>query len=181
MIGCKPLSPEEISVILTYLNPRDSVLFQLGLSTGFRISELLSIKLSDVLENGALKDHILIARGNMKGKKAPRSVPLSPTTKTLLQNYISSLPRQEYLFQSVHGKLSRCQAWRAIAAAAEKSQLTGKIATHSWRKTFCNKVYQASGKDLFLTQLMMGHANPSSTTKYLQPDQEKMDKIWSML
>jgi site-specific recombinase XerD len=182
MTGCKPLSPSEIAALSTYLSSRDAALFHLGLKTGFRISELLSIRIVDLYEHLELKTELLVARCNMKGKYKSRSVPLSKDTQDLLRTYLSTLPvNQEYLFESGRGQLSRCQAWRAIKSAALKAGLTGKIGTHSLRKSLAYNAYQASGKDLVLTQRILGHSSIQSTISYLQVGNEQVNELWSKL
>lgn len=171
-IGTRSLSDSEVALMLSNLhNYRDKVLFTLGIKTGFRISELLSIKVSDLREhNGTLKDRVIVSRASMKGKHHSRSVPISQTTKQCLEVYISSLPStQVYLFESQkHGRMNRVTAWRSIKDAAVKSNLTGKIATHSLRKSYSKKIYEASGNDLLRTSKALGHQSIQSTVSYLQ-------------
>jgi integrase len=178
-VGCKPLTNQEISRLLPYLTQRDATWFQLGLKTGFRISELLSIKLADLFEYGTLKTELLVARKNMKGKKRGRVVPLSVEAQGILMDYIHTLPKdQTFLFESNRGQLSRSQAWRGIKAAVEKAGLKGKIATHSPRKTLANRAYKASDKDLALVQRILGHSSIQSTIAYLNVEPENLNKVW---
>lgn len=180
MIGCKPLTDVEVAALCKHLSIRDLTLFKLGLSTGFRITELLSIKIADLYEyNGSLKTQLLVTRKNMKGKKRSRGVPLGATVQGILLQYLPTLPAgQVFLFQSNRGQLSRYQAWRAIKSAAVKAGLTGKIATHSMRKTIANKAYTSSGKDLVLTQKLLGHSNIQSTISYLNIQPEQLSSVW---
>lgn len=180
MIGCRALTDPEVTKLLSKLSYRDATLFTLGLKTGFRITELLSIKINDLYEHtGALKTSLVVSRASMKGKLSSRAVPLSKDTLELLKVYVDTVSSQTYLFQSQKGsKLSRIQAWRSIHNAAKDAGLTGKIATHSARKTVAKKAYEASGKDLVLTQKIMGHKNVSSTISYLNVDVESLKNIW---
>ena len=55
MAGCRPLSEYEIYQVLSVLkNKRNKLLFILGIRTGFRISELLSLTVKDVYKDGLL-------------------------------------------------------------------------------------------------------------------------------
>jgi len=45
--------------------------------------------------------------------------------------------------------------------------------THSLRKTFCRRIYEASGHDLVLTKAAMGHAHLSTTERYLAADETR--------
>lgn len=170
MIGSRPLSDNEIELIVNSLpSLRDKCLFTLGVKTGFRISELLSLKLSEMKQYGVVKNEITVKRAKMKGKIRTRSVPLAPPTHTILKAYVATLPTgQKYLFESKKGlRLSRHQAWRVIKEAAEANKLGGNISTHSMRKTFAFKIYNKLGKDIFKTQKALGHVSVLSTVSYL--------------
>lgn len=170
MSGTRPYQDNEIDLITNSLpSARDKCLFLLGIKTGFRISELLSIKLADCLEYGALKDSITVSKSKMKGKLASRTIPLSQGVQDVLKEYIETLPAtQEYLFSSRKGgRISRVHAWRILRQAVLANKLKGKVATHSARKTFCEAIYKASNKDIVMTQAAMGHASLSNTAKYI--------------
>jgi integrase len=68
------------------------------------------------------------------------------------------------------------QAWRIIKNACDFNELQGKVATHSMRKTYANKVYRyfknqlVEGKPVdpfHLTSKALGHRNINNTDKYL--------------
>lgn len=181
MLGCRPLTDEEIIQIINSLtSSRDKCLFLLGVKTGFRVSELLSIEMKHLLEpDGSLKDSIKVDRKHMKGKVASRNIPLSNSLIEVLTAYIEDLPKkQRYLFESKKGnKLSRVQAWRVIKQAADKNKIKGKIATHSMRKSFCERVYNKFDKDLVKTQKAMGHKSISSTVSYISFTQSEIDDV----
>ncbi len=118
----------------------------------------------------------------MKGKLSSREVPLSAVLRAQIAAYLETVPKdQVYLFQSrQEGKaLSRIQAWRAITTAARAAGLKGKIGTHSARKSLARKAYAASGKDLVVTQKVLGHKNVNSTIAYLNLDSETLADVWS--
>jgi integrase len=179
MQGCKPLTDQEISLMLNSLdNPRDKCLFLLGVKTGFRISELLSIKVQDCLEYNEIKQSITVDRRNTKGRVASRTIPINQELRNALERYLKNIPpQQSYLFESQKGgPISRVHAWRIIKSAAIKNKLKGKIATHSMRKSFADRVYKKLGKDLVKTQRAMGHKSIQSTVSYLSFTEEEIDK-----
>ncbi len=64
MRGCRPLTEAEVSLVLksfggTY-GKRNKALFIVGHRTGFRISELLSLTVGDVLQHGKIVDHLTV-------------------------------------------------------------------------------------------------------------------------
>lgn len=173
--GSRPLTDQEIELVLFNLtNLRDRTLFLVGLKSGFRISELLSIKIENVMQFGKVADQITVSRCNMKGKQLSRTVPLHPQAKKALEEYIETIqilgPKTE-LFP-----VCRQHASRILKAAFNKAQLGGKVTTHSMRKSYCSKVHRALGENIFKTQIAMGHASPASTVRYLSFNQEEINK-----
>lgn len=179
--GCRPLSDSELSLLLSFVkNIRDRALIILGIRSGFRISELLSLRVSQVSEYGKVSNRVTVSKQNMKGKVSSRSVPLHQDAVQALESLITTfkLSWNDYLFQSRKGynqPLSACQAWRIITNAAQAAKLTGKIATHSMRKSYCERVHKALGENIFKTQKAMGHKSPNSTVAYLNVNQDEID------
>jgi integrase len=182
MIGCRPLSQLEVSLILAELkSTRDKTLFTLGLYTGFRIQEMLSLKVSDVYKNDTVLDRVTVQRKNMKGKRTSRTVLLHPSVKVLIASLVNEtrLSSENYLFLSAKGlnqAITREQAWKILKKAVEKTGLQGKIALHSTRKTFAGKIYDKLGKNIFKTAKALGHKNPMSTVSYLSFRNEEIDE-----
>lgn len=189
MKGCRPLSEPEVAAVLAALSGpyvlRDRALFLLGVKSGFRISELLSLRLLDVMRAGRLLDRVSVARRNMKKKVEGRTVLLHHEARTALQLWIDELREQGYMtsdtfvFQSRKGRnasLSRVQAYRILQAAYLRAGVEGQTGTHSMRKTFANNVHQRLGRDLLKTQKALGHRNINSTVSYLSFQQEEIDE-----
>lgn len=179
MNGSRKLTAQEVvNITNKFTNLRDKLLVVLGLNTGFRISELLSIRVCDIIEN----KYIRISKSKMKGKHNSRTVPLNNVAQTILLDYIvqNELQSQDYLFLSRKGEnqpISRVQAHRILKSAINALQLQGKVSTHSMRKTFAHKVYEAADKDVRIVQKALGHASLSSTTHYLGVDQDEVDTV----
>ena len=188
MKGCRPLTTEEVDLVSrsfggAYAN-RDTALFLLGVKSGFRISELLSLRLGDVIQGGRLVDRVRVQRRHMKKKTEGRTVLLHPDAKLALKKWLDELrpaaptSRSTYLFRSRKGTnqpISRVHAWRAIREAYESNELRGALGTHSMRKTFANRVYDALEHDLVKTQRALGHKNINSTVQYLSFREEEID------
>jgi integrase len=190
MKGCRALSDLEVTRVAqsfggTYA-ARDRALFLLGVKSGFRISELLSLTVGDVWQHGQFVERVSVQRKHMKGKHQGRSVILHPAAKTALAAWLMDLQRlhgmapDTYLFCSRKGgnrPLQRGQAHRILTDAYETNGLTGMIGCHGMRKTFGQKVYAATGHDLRATQHAMGHKSPASTAAYLAVDEQAVDAI----
>jgi integrase len=184
MKGMRPLTEEEVAEILSSFDGkfrnRDRALFILGIKSGFRISEMLSLKKDDVMLNGGILDRVYVKRANMKKKIEGRSVVLHPDAKEALNTWINEagLKANDYVFQSRKGKnkpITRVQFWQILNAIAEKLGIE-RIGTHSMRKTFANKVYDNLGHDLIKTQRALGHQNINSTVSYLSFREEEIDE-----
>lgn len=179
MTGCRPLTDDEIARAQRFLHrPRDRVLFALGLRTGFRVSELLSLRVADVWPDGRPAEWVTVRRQDTKGRTQGRSVPLHPLAGAQLARWL--LVRQpapdEPLFKSRKGgRLTRVQAWRILAGAFRRAGLSGRLGTHCMRKSFAAGVYERLGGDLMGCQEALGHANINSTAAYLRPSRRKVE------
>lgn len=186
MKGCRPLTDAEVQSILHFLettrNPtRDKALFLLGLRSGFRISELLSLTVQDVCPDGHFVDRLYIARRHMKKKMEGRSVALHPEAKAALREWVTELQAHSgpevFVFSNRRGgRMHRIAAWRMLKRAYRACGLTGKLGTHTMRKTFAKRVHEKLGRDLVKTQKALGHKSVSSTVSYLSVDEEEIDE-----
>ena len=185
-MGCRKLSESEVSQVLSVLKTsRDQSLFILGIKTGFRISELLSLKVKDVMQNGEILDRVTVHKNNMKGKARSRSVILHPEAKALLKKYLNEVgygpERDLFVSHKTKEALSRIQAYKILKQAYLDAGLTedkGTLATHSMRKTFANKVYENLGRDILKTGKALGHVGGymyKNTELYLEVNQDEVD------
>lgn len=197
MRGCRPLEAAEVRKAQgAFAGPnaaRNRALFMLGICTGFRISELLSIRLADVLEQGGtLKDRVTVYRRAMKGKRPSRTVRLNTAAKRALVPWLQEMKRDGYLaadshvFHSRRGShpIDRIQAYKILRGTFRRCGLLGRLGTHAMRKTFANEVYSdllarvARGQavDAFrATSKALGHADIKSTDQYLSFREEEID------
>lgn len=166
---------------------RDLTMFSIQRWAGYRIKEVLSLKLSDLYApDGSVKQKIYIKPRQMKGSKTPRVIPIHSRLQKVLIEYRDYLESKDsfkfkqYAFQSRKGDnqpITTVQAWRIMKKACNELDLYENVATHSLRKTFCTKVYKASGNDIVATQHLMGHKDPMTTLHYLAQNQEKLDEV----
>ncbi len=164
---------------------RDRAMFTLGVKTGFRISELLSLQLCDVEIGGRIAERVTVARRHMKKKIEGRTVILHPVAQKVLAEWISELRRdvsdvgpETFVFRSRKGanrSISYVQAYRILQDAFHAAGVAGQTGTHSMRKTFADRVYTALDRDLIKTQRALGHRNINSTVSYLGFREEEID------
>jgi integrase len=187
MRGCRALTKPEIKLVLRHLRgryqDRNRALFTLGLKSGLRIGSLLALRIEDVWD-GAVLPRFYVARRTVKGRSSGFSSPMHPAAAKALELYITKrcngLPGTAPLFWSSKRRngvrpLDRTAAWKLLKRAYYAAGLRGKLACHSTRKTFAQRVYFALGHDLLATQRAMQHASISSTILYLSVDQQRVD------
>ena len=182
MKGTRPLDNDEIRRVSAAFtaNPyevRNRSLFMIGVSTGGRISELLSLRVDDVYQNGTAVTDLLFDKSIVKGGETSRAVPVNVDGRAAIdalvawhcekyENTASTRP----LFPSRNGQgmqpMSRRTAHNVLKDAFMSAGLNGHIATHSLRKSFAQRLYDRSG-DIFTVQEMLGHKNVATTQKYL--------------
>src|SRR5215813_8576113 len=125
MRGCRPLTELEVDAVLACFDgryvARDRSLFLCGVRSGFRISELLSLRRRQVVQSGRIVERVHIPRRHMKGKREGRAVLLHPAARTALAAWLDELEEGGFgapdcfVFQSRRGRnrpISRIQAWR---------------------------------------------------------------------
>lgn len=189
MKGCRPLSNKEIEEITQSFygkfSNRDKALFFLGIKTGFRISEILSLRIRDVFQNGKVVDRVSVARSNMKMKTEGRTVPLHPAAIESIRCWLEDLKKigdvspDAFVFQSRKRSdraIGRVQAYRVLCNVFKEIGLTGNLGTHTMRKTFAANVHNAVGGNILMTQRALGHRNINSTVSYLQSCDEDIER-----
>ena len=181
MKGTRPLDNNEIRIVSVCFDgtfeARNRGLFMLGVSTGGRISELLSLTIGDVYQNGRAVTDLLFDKSIVKGGEVSRAVPVNSDGRRAIDSLIA-WHRERYkdteanrpLFPSRNGRgekrMSRRTAHDVLKSAFEAAGLNGHLATHSLRKSFAQRLYDRTG-DIFAVQEMLGHKNVSTTQKYL--------------
>ena len=190
MKGCRPLTIEEQKEIRASFYgrhaTRNKTLFLLGIHSGFRISELLSIRVKDVWNGSGPRESVQVRRSNMKAKKNGRTVPLNSVAKRAISEYMVEyqLEADRPLFPSQvkpDQPFNRQRAHAILSEVFSDCGLDGSTATHSLRKTFAWAVYKVTGGNIHAVKEMLGHANIATTVSYLGFSHEEaadiVDKI----
>lgn len=149
------------------LADRDVMLFLLGINTGLRVGDLLSLKVGTV--KGKTSFEIL------EGKtKKRRSVNIEAIYNEV-QKYTFSRRNEECLFPSQKGgnAMTTTQAYRVLEGAGE---WLGRddIGTHTMRKTFGYHYYKLT-KDVAMLQDIFNHSAPSITKRYIGITQDEIN------
>lgn len=175
------LSVEEVDRLLDFtcdndFSFRNRCILELLYSTGLRISELVSLK----LENIVLDEAFVKVMG--KGSKE-RIVPLNDVALDYLEKYIKEVrPRMlkgvttDDLFLNNHGKgLTRQAVFKVIKKRAEEIHLKKSISPHTLRHSFATHLLQ-NGADIRFIQELLGHAELGTTEIYTHVANETLKR-----
>ncbi len=187
MKGCPALTSEQLTTALSSLTGRhvlrNRALVLLGVRSGLRISELLSLKVGQLWDGKSTVSRFYVTRRSTKGKMAGTSIILHPEAAEAVKKWIESQgpppDREEFLFRSQKRRnepLDRRSAWRLLHSIFRRAGVAGMAGTHCLRKTFARNVHEALGRDLFRTSKAMRHASPMTTLSYLSFRQDEIDQ-----
>ena len=156
-------------------NPRNELLFVLGINSALRVSDLLRLLVAGVLDESHNLKSAVILKEHKTGKT--KRFPLNESVRSALRRYFKTHPPRStdvplFPSRSGGGALKRKQAW-AILQQAGKSIGLDNIGTHSMRKTFGYHVYRKTN-DLAIVQQLLGHSNSSDTLRYIGITQEQL-------
>ena len=166
----KILTEKEIEAIFSLLTSRDRAVFAVCLYCGCRISESLSIRISDIA--GGV---ITLRKANTKGKRRTRSLPISPRLEIILNDYIDSIASPgEFLFPGRFGTkpLTTAAADLTLRQACLTLGIKG-VSTHSFRRTALTRMHMA-GVPLRTIQRISGHSSLAALAFYLEVSEENM-------
>ena len=156
---------------------RDRALLEFAYATGVRVSELVALKLQDILfEDG-------VARVFGKGAKE-RLVPVGRRALGAVALYARQIrPTLDrghgrgVLFLNARGTpLSRVGAWGVIKASARRAGLAKRVTPHTLRHTFATHLLEG-GADLRAVQEMLGHVDLATTQLYTHVDREYLRTV----
>jgi integrase/recombinase XerD len=177
------LSVAEIDKLLAAPNTdeplaiRDRALLEFAYATGVRVSELVGLKLQDILFSDG------VARVFGKGAKE-RLIPVGRRALGAVSLYAREIrptldrgKGRGILFLNARGApLSRVGAWGVIKATARRAGLVKRVTPHTLRHTFATHLLEG-GADLRAVQEMLGHADLATTQLYTHVDRDYLRSV----
>lgn len=162
-------SPKEI---------RDKAMMELLYATGIRVSELISLKVSDV----NLKMGYILCRDANK----ERIIPFGREAKNALVKYLDKTREEmiggndsDVLFSNCSGQaMSRQGFWKLIKYYAKKADIKSEITPHTLRHSFAAHLVE-NGADLRSVQEMLGHSDISTTQIYANMNHNHIREVYA--
>ena len=156
---------------------RDRAILELLYASGVRVSELVSVKVSD------LNAQVGFLRVLGKGAKE-RIVPVGSRALFWVQKYLKEVrPAVAHdllvpnIFLNQHGAgFSRQSIWGLIKAYAKKARLKKRVSPHMLRHSFATHLL-SHGADLRVVQEMLGHADIATTQIYTHVEKDRLKSI----
>ncbi len=179
----KVMSESQVEALLaapdegTALGLRDRAMLELLYASGLRVSELVGLKTFHVgLNEGVLR---VMGKGNKE-----RLVPFGQFAREQLERYLAQsraaiLGRQQTddLFVTARGRrMSRVMFWMLVKKYALLADISSPLSPHTLRHAFATHLLN-HGADLRAVQMLLGHADISTTTIYTHVARERLKKI----
>jgi integrase/recombinase XerD len=178
------LATDEIDALIQAIDlstpegERNKAMLETLYSCGLRVSELITLKLSDLFfEEGFIK---ITGKGNKQ-----RFVPVGKTTIKLIALYVNQVrvhlsvqkSFEDTLFLNRRGKqLTRAMVFTIIKDLALKINLNKTISPHTLRHSFATHLLE-NGADLRSIQLMLGHESITTTEVYMHLDRKFLSEV----
>lgn len=159
------------------LGLRDKAMLELLYASGLRVSELVQVKTYAL----SLREHVVTVMG--KGQKE-RMVPFGQDASEWLERYLKDARAEllngqqtQDLFVTRRGSaMTRVMFWNLIKRYARQSQISAPISPHTVRHAFATHLLN-HGADLRSVQLLLGHADISTTTIYTHVARERLKHL----
>jgi len=179
----KSMQPEEVEALLaapdrsTPEGLRDAAMLELLYATGLRVSELIKVRIEDVVMDAGF------LRTLGKGSKE-RIVPFGDTAKEAILAFIEKgrpdLDKfnDPHLFLTRRGRpMTRQAFWMNIVKHARNAGIKAHISPHMLRHSFATHLLE-NGADLRSVQMMLGHADISTTQIYTHVSRARLQRMY---
>lgn len=157
---------------------RNKAIIETLYSCGLRVSELVSLKISDLFfDEGFIK---VTGKGNKQ-----RFVPIAKSTQNLIDIYRKNIRNhlqinkkdEDTLFLNRRGKqLTRAMIFTIIKNLAESINLKKNISPHTLRHSFATHLLE-NGADLRAIQMLLGHESITTTEVYVHVDRTHLKQV----
>ena len=162
-------------------DPRNYLLFTMGINLALRAGDLLKIRVSDILDNkGEIKKYLYITE---KKTKRQRKIKINEPTREALNYYFKKskiFDPDRYLFKSKKSdkSLDNVGLWYLIKKWTSAVGLQGeRYSSHSFRKTWGYQARIYHGASIEMISEKLGHRSTAVTKRYIGIDQEEINRM----
>lgn len=153
--GCRP-------------NDRIATALMLEANLGLRISDILKLRLSDIVKDG--ERYRLSITEQKTGKARVFTVPLALYQFIRCYCMDNNIPADSVIFP-----LTERAVQKQLKIVCDYLGYTG-ISTHSFRKFYATEIYQSSGYNIALVQQLLQHSSAAVTQKYIGIQQKELER-----
>lgn len=171
------LTKEEVKKLINSLNnDKSKLMISLIYACGFRVSELINLKLQDIDFNDKT-GHVRKAKGK---KDRIFNIPNFLAEQLQKQSENQKKEGKEFLFTGPKGTLSSRNIEKIVGKASKKAGIQKKVTPHTLRHSFATHLLE-SGTDIRRIQELLGHSDLSTTQIYTHISTKELKKIPSPL
>ncbi len=173
-MGKKPLNENQVKTLRKIVKdkPLHELLLNLSVDLMLRSSDLLNLKISDVLnESGSVKTEVKVRQ--KKTGKTTLSIPLSKNSIDAIKKYLLERDQDDYIFKGQMSHFTRkpisTQQYAKIVKKWLKSigvEDVSQYSTHSLRKCKPVKIYNIT-KNVDAVRILLGQSSVTATSAYL--------------
>ncbi len=157
---------------------RDKAMLELLYATGIRVTELITLALSDV----NMQMNFILCRDRNK----ERIIPFGAAAKAAMERYLNGTreemlenKKSDVLFVNCSGQpMSRQGFWKLIKHYARKADIQADITPHTLRHSFAAHLVE-NGADLRSVQEMLGHSDISTTQIYANLNHNHIREVYA--
>lgn len=169
------------------LGLRNKMAFIIGITTGLRASDILKLRIRDVLKpDGTFIVHLTVREKKTTKTNDPK---LGSAAQKAIADYLNALNGDysfdDFLIQSGkndnEGRLSKTQLYRILTAAQKALKLDDHISTHTMRKTYGYQTIRQNPDDPLAVvhlQGMFNHSSMQTTLTYCGISRDEEDKYY---
>lgn len=178
------MSPDEVVRLLeqpsgeTHKEIRDKAMLELLYATGIRVTELITLKVTDV--------NMLMGVIQCRDRNKERVIPFGTEAKNAMTRYLDGIRDEmlenkssDVLFANCSGQpMSRQGFWKLIKHYAKKADIKADITPHTLRHSFAAHLVE-NGADLRSVQEMLGHSDISTTQIYANMNHSHIREVYA--
>lgn len=191
------LSAADIRALIAAANPKTKTgvrlraIVALGWGSGLRPFELLAIREVDLLFDDPEGPKVAVQwpKGDKVGHRRNRTAHLMPDAVRFVEAWRRVRARElpeatetDPLFLTFTGEAMTTKALRySLPKLAERAGISKRVHGHGLRRAHASHLHNVAGWSLYDVQRQLGHASPTTTTRYIATDSQRLGRLMAAL